>query len=186
MLNVPTGNIKIFPDSDPVDGRIALGSVQVAKTDFLRSSLVGMAPFIVGCILLYAATAILFGPLLAQPTLTDAFNWLTQQSELLLNPITWLWFYFIIAVSNTMFMSKEDTKPLPFLGFIILLILTAIFISGQAQAVAQAIWPPIQSVIRALGTAFSLTLVIDLLSLTLLYGLQRLLQKLTRKKIIFH
>lgn len=186
ILNVRTGKINIFPSDHQEDGRVALGSVQVAKTDFIRSSLVGMAPFIFGCILLYSLTVILFGPLLAQPTLHQAIIWLTDQSEIITSPLTWLWLYLIIAIANTMFMSKEDTRSLPFLGLVFLLLLTAVFISGRALDVGIFVWPFIQSIARALGTTFAITLGINFTGLVVLYGIQIGIQKLTRKRVVFN
>jgi LCP family protein required for cell wall assembly len=59
LLGVRTGDITLFPhDIGSNSSRMALGSVKVAKTDFLRGSLIGAAPFFVGIISLYITSAI--------------------------------------------------------------------------------------------------------------------------------
>ena len=50
LLKVPVGRLSIIPQSLP-DGRLRLGYVETAATDFLRDALIGAAPLISGCIL---------------------------------------------------------------------------------------------------------------------------------------
>ncbi len=81
ILFVPVGRIHILPEI--VEDKIHMGTVSTAETDIFRRTLVGLAPFIVG-------TAIIFYSLTLERT--------------------WLIYYLIFEVSNTMFSSSEDLK----------------------------------------------------------------------------
>lgn len=81
LLMVPVGHIHILPEV--VEDKIHMGTVSTAETDIFRRTLVGLAPFIVG-------TAIIFYSLTLERT--------------------WLIYYLIFEVSNTMFSSSEDLR----------------------------------------------------------------------------
>ncbi len=81
ILMVPVGEIHILPEV--VGDKIHMGTVSTAETDVFRRTLVGLAPFIIGtCIIFYSLTL----------------------------ERTWLIYYLIFEVSNTMFSSSEDLK----------------------------------------------------------------------------
>lgn len=92
MLFVPVGKIEILP---AVEGdEVRLGSAEIAQTDILRRTIIGMAPIIVGL-------SVVIGTLwLAQGTFTESTP-LWQIVVLL---------YVIFEVSNTMFSSKKDME----------------------------------------------------------------------------
>ena len=81
LLMVPVGEIHILPEV--VENKIHMGTVSTAETDVFRRTLVGLAPFIVG-------TSIIFYCLTLERT--------------------WLIYYLIFEMSNTMFSSSEDLK----------------------------------------------------------------------------
>jgi len=124
ILGVRTGNISIFPKKE--DDRLKLGSVEIQKTDFIRSSLIGIAPFIIGVILLLYLTSIL--NIGGGIDIFDSLNSIYNQS---INTIVFLQIYLIIAISNTLFTSKEDRRHWPVLIVISLIIYFAIIISGK-------------------------------------------------------
>src|SRR3989338_10542220 len=57
ILQVPTGELKLTPEIK--DGHLTLGSAQIALTDPLRLTLIGIAPFLAGTAVLW--TLIHFG-----------------------------------------------------------------------------------------------------------------------------
>ena len=109
ILQVRTGKFSIFPKSLP-DGRLQLGSVETAKSDMLRDSLIGAAPLIVGT--LFVAYVAIYH--LQLRVLWDAFRngqidlfWLGVRN-LPQTPDFYLWFYLAFAVSSTMMPSESD------------------------------------------------------------------------------
>jgi hypothetical protein len=103
FLGVRTGSISFFPEK--MREEYKLGSVQVAKTDPIRSTLIGISPFIVGWIFLYFIVKDHFSFLYSINLLniTEKFH--------LFNSITqFLFLYLIYVLSNTIMLSKSDQR----------------------------------------------------------------------------
>ncbi len=110
LLRVRTGKFSLIPQVMP-DGRLQLGYVETAKTDFLRDSLIGAAPLFVGsAFVAYAGlshlhldllwNAVTLGPAAVMQAAQDVFG--VQDF--------WLWFYLAFAVSSTMLPSRSDRR----------------------------------------------------------------------------
>lgn len=91
ILFVPTGNISVWPKIEE-DG-VRLGSVGIGKSDFLRRSVIGFSPFLIGI-------ALILGILFFAYT----NNILANELFLLLAG------YLVFQIGNTMFSSKKDLE----------------------------------------------------------------------------
>lgn len=82
ILFVHTGKFSVWPKRE--ENAVILGSVAIVKTDFIRRTLIGVAPFLLG-------TAIILGALISKiyPALAG---------------------YIIFEVGNTMFSSRKDLE----------------------------------------------------------------------------
>ncbi len=99
ILMVPVGDLEVLPE---VDGdSVKLGSVQVAQSDPIRQTLIGVAPILVG---LLAIVGLVFFNKEALLTLSPA--WLVA-----------LVIYLIFEITNTMFSSKKDIEGT--IGFVV-------------------------------------------------------------------
>lgn len=108
VLFVKTGEIDILPKT--VDGGLRLGSVQTEKTDFVRMALIGVAPVIIGSVIVFGTIYYIQN---------NSFNSL----------IAYLISFFVIfEVGNTMFSSKKDIEgSLVFFAFLALILLAILF-----------------------------------------------------------
>jgi hypothetical protein len=108
LLGVRTGKVS-FGVARARGKQFSLGSVSVARTDSLRESLIGLAPFVVGlgAILLIAGYGFDLWP--------DSGLSLNQMLARVLaysgDPLTWLDLYLIFAVSTAMIPSESDREP---------------------------------------------------------------------------
>ncbi len=166
VLNVPTGNLMIFPRQEeremPGGGKAwSLGKVSSAETDPLRSSLIGFAPMIIGVLSLIAIVDFGLGIKSFNQITSFAFTW----KNLLL-------FYCLLTFTNTMFLSEEDRTSiwaLPSLLIILLLFSRAMGLVGILVAVESIFL----QIVSPLILSFSLTLLVDfifLIPLVLLTG----------------
>ena len=115
LLRVPTGKIEIFPDEID-EGRVKMGSVQIAKTDFVRGSLIGAAPLVLGIVLLIV---------LAQ---YESGGGVENQWS------TWSRIYLLVTVSNSMFVSREDRRGWFGLGLLIVAsLVVAVYFLGSER-----------------------------------------------------
>lgn len=118
MLLVPTGEIEVFPE---IDGdRVRLGSAQIGQTDMLRRLIIGVAPVLVGLLVMLSVLFL-------------ARDWL------LLRGLWWqtaLVLYVVFEISNTMFSSKKDMEgAAAFLGAIAVvagLVIGGIYLLGYS------------------------------------------------------
>lgn len=90
LLFVKTGSMELTPKI--TDGEIRLGSVEVAKTDLFRRAIIGVAPVLLGLI-------VIFGIL-----------YYLQAYSIKSLSIYIFSFYIIFTVGNTLFSSKKDLE----------------------------------------------------------------------------
>jgi hypothetical protein len=143
-LGVPTGRFVVWPMPGE-DGGLRLGSVEVAQTDLIRSSLIGVAPLVAGT----AATG-LIGSLLGLDALGGALaggRWAAAWQALgalASSPAAWPWVYLVFVVAYRMLPSPADRKPFaPVLVF--LAVLSAIVLAAG--------WLPVADLQNAAGKA---------------------------------
>ena len=108
ILFVRTGNIQIGLGNTRIK-HVTLGSVNIERTDPLRESLIGVAPFVVGigAIWLIAAWGFDVWPQ-AGASLELFFRRVGEYSD---DWTTWLDLYLIFAVSTAMIPSESDREP---------------------------------------------------------------------------
>ena len=104
VMLVPVGEINVVPQIE--ENSVKLGSVQIGKTDPLRRTIVGVAPVLLGLILIFSI--FLFVKIGVSP-------WWQ----------VFLALYFIVQIGNTMFSSKKDLEG----TVIFLIIISTVFIS---------------------------------------------------------
>lgn len=109
ILRVRTGRFSLLPQSLP-DGRLQLGYVETARADIVRDSLIGVAPLIVGTLLVaYVAVDRFEMRILWDVFRNGQFNLFWMGVRALPNVRDfYLWFYLVFAVSSTMMPSESD------------------------------------------------------------------------------
>jgi hypothetical protein len=106
LIGVRTGKVSI--GLGKMRGKhFSLGSVTVEKTDPLRESLIGIAPFVFGILAVW--TLMGFGFDLWSPH-SVAQVW-TVLSATFGDPLTWVALYVVFAVSTSMIPSESDREP---------------------------------------------------------------------------
>lgn len=125
LLRVKTRRFSLIPQPLP-SGGIRLGYVEIESTDFIRESLIGLAPFLSGLV----ALALILNYQL--PMEVNLIQGLLNYSELgidwgsyLDRPEFWLWLYLSLTISNMMFPSETDRRawfPVILIGVILVVI----------------------------------------------------------------
>lgn len=106
LLGVRTGQVSI--GLGKMRGKnFSLGSVTVERSDPLRESLIGVAPFISGLLAVWAVMGIGFG--LWSPTSIEQVY--TTIAATITDPLTWVALYLVFAVSTSMIPSESDREP---------------------------------------------------------------------------
>ena len=118
ILFVPVGDMEFTPQKS--DNGVKLGSIEIAKTDPIRRSLIGFAPVFVG-LMLVVGSVYLFSSNLS----------FFQNKDLYIYVIVILILvYLLFAVSNTMFSSSRDMEGAVEILITLLIIFGAAYILG--------------------------------------------------------
>ena len=165
ILQVRTGEITILPDFEGKGESQRLGSVATARSDPFRGFLIGVAPFITGL-----GSLIVLGRMLE-------LGWgiyPAWQIALLI--------YGIMVISNSMMISKEDQRTWP---FIILIIIRIIIVLYRMQPdLSPSISLLASSTLSKLNIVLGVTAGFNLVMIGGSYSLRRLIEKLTKRRIV--
>jgi len=138
---------------------VSLGSVQTAKADPLRYSLIGLAPLLAGATVIFLIGTHVLG--VNELTANGLAGFWAGLDDLLRVPDIWLWFYLIFAVSNAMLPSESDMQPVrPVLIFLGIVSVVAILVVGLPN-VPPGIVTGVSAFAAYLASAFALTLAVD-------------------------
>ena len=140
MLRVKTGELKLKPEIS--EGQLRLGSAQIAATDPLRLTLIGVAPFISGTVSLWLL-----------------LNYVPHNPVYLLL----ITYYLVFAIANTLFSSPSDLQAAA-VPLILALLLLGTFSLGNLSLPAGFI-PTLNNFFFQLARLFGLTLAVNLVLL---------------------
>ena len=185
LLGVKTGRFSIIPKPVP-GGQLQMGYVEIGKTDWLRSSLIGAAPLISGGSLI-AYVAVNYFKL---PVLWDQL--VSGQSELFWSGIKllpqenyfWLLAYLVFVVSSTMLPSDSDRHSWLPLGLTMGVLLVVVLLVGAGPWLMDNIAPSINAVFNGLAMVIGLSGVLHILIYLPVFGIHKLLSRLTGYDIL--
>jgi hypothetical protein len=111
LLRVTTGRISLIPTPLP-NGRLQLGYVETAPSDFVRDALIGLAPLFSGALVVtYIGLACLhLDQVWLHLTQGDGWGALLTSANLHTASDFWLWFYLAFTISSTMLPSASDRR----------------------------------------------------------------------------
>jgi hypothetical protein len=164
LLGVRTGRFSIIPKK--LDGgRLQLGYVETAKTDFFRDALIGVAPFIMGCIFVAIVGVSRLGLNTIWVNLIhgqlSSINLAIK--SILVRPDFWLWFYLTFTVSSTMLPSTTDRRAWLPLTLVTLIFMGVILLFGVGPWLFTKIESGLMAAIDAITMVFGITVIIHLI-----------------------
>jgi hypothetical protein len=183
LLRVRVGKLSIGLQRKRNSRSVALGSVEIARTDPIRASLIGLAPLVSGCAIIMLISNRVLG-LEALPPLGSPGFW--QSLRIVYNvPDVWLWIYLVLAIGNAMFPSAADRRAwVPALIFIAFLG-AALYFSGllDTYSVVLARWG--RNGASQLTYAFTVTAIVDLIFVIVLFLAEQVLALLGLGRLEF-
>jgi hypothetical protein len=185
LLGVRTGRFSILP-RDMKDGRLQLGFVETAQTDFLRDALIGAAPLLTGGLFVAYSGLVQLNLSALWPPLMDGdvagsfvvLGALPEQTDF------WLWLYLTIAVSSTMLPSASDRRAWPALGLIFGGLLLLALLAGAGEWMLANLAPTLNNALRSLALVFSVGTLVHLALLPPLVLLRRGLSRLMGLQVV--
>ncbi len=178
LLGVHIGRISIRPKR--AGQRVQLGFIPVEKTDAVRASLIGLAPLLIGCLVVLLIGYGVFGIGAVETALTTG-NWngvLAWLPEIPQARDAWLWAYAIFAVSNTMLPSRADRQAWTPVLLFLLMVGGIVTVTGLGPSLVSRLAAPLGTALRWLAATCTLTIVVDLLFVLLIAVGERLLERI--------
>ena len=161
LLGVKVGNFTIVPRRQP-DGHVRLGAVQIELVDPVRSSLIGLAPLLVGGLAILLIIRFAFNVQTLEPAVQaqNLGQLLSSLGGLLQAPDAWLWLYLLFAIANAMLPSPADRETWPPVILFALLAIAVAAALGWSSAI-EGLGSIVGEGLRWLAAAFTITLIVD-------------------------
>jgi hypothetical protein len=184
FLRVKTGRFSLIPQNLG-NGRLQLGYIETAKSDYLRDALIGFAPLLTGSLFVGYAGVEKLGMAALWKVMTNATasKMFIVIQDIIEKPDFWLWFYLIVVISSTMMPSPSDRKAwLPVSIFVGVLIIFVLLV-GIAPWFLERIGDQINLVFRSSAIVFGISSSLHLVVLLPAWGIRRLLSRLIGIKV---
>lgn len=179
LVGARVGRISILPARS--EGRIQLGFVPVEATGPVRTALIGLAPLVTGCLalLLIGARGLRLGAMSAALAAGDWAGALAGLDEAIHAPDAGVWAYLCFAISNTMLPSRSDMRAWPIIVVFLALVAGVVFLLGLGPSLAA----PLSDALRWLAIACGLTFLVDLPFAGLIFGAEKVLERVKGMKV---
>jgi hypothetical protein len=153
--------------------QVALGSVDIAPTDPLRASLIGLAPLVTGCtvILIVCGRVLHIGFL---PPIGAPGFWQSLK-RIYSIPDFWLWTYLILAVGNAMLPSAADRQSWGIAIVFVAFLGAALYFSGLLDSASTTLATWARGGASQLAYAFGVTAAVDLVFMAVLLLFEQVL-----------
>ncbi len=180
LLGVRTGKVSLGL-ARARGKQFSLGSVNVERTDSLRESLIGLAPFVVGlgAILLIAGYGFDLWP--------DSGLTLNQMLDRVISTaadwLTWLDLYLIFAVSTAMIPSESDREPWGMLIAVFGVVGGVAILLGWTPRIPQDVIDLARRVLQALTFVFSVSVVVNGTVAVFIGIIEWTVMSMTRRKV---
>lgn len=185
LMRVRTGRFSLLPSLMP-DGKLRLGYVETAQTDFFREALIGAAPLITGGVTVayLGITRLGLGTVETALGRADWTAFLLALRSVPDQPDFWMWFYLAFAVSSTMLPSASDRRAWLPIGLVAVGLVLLALLAGEGQWMLDNAAPWLDRALRALATVFGVSLALHLVLLIPLRLLHGLLTAVTGMHIV--
>jgi hypothetical protein len=182
LLGVRTGALTLQPKPQR-SGAVQFGSVTYQKSDPVRESLIGLAPLLVGSVVvaLLAHWRFRLAPdaLLALDSLPARLGQVLQTSD------AWLWLYLMMSISNAMLPSPSDRQAWPTLGLYLAVIVGALWLFGALSYVPDGAISLGLRLTEYLAFSYTLTVLLDLFIGGLLWVIEQLVSVVLRRRVSY-
>ena len=179
LLRVRVLKISFVPEVTK-KGKIRLGFVQTAKTDIVRDSIIGLAPFLVGLLLVAIIGIFIFRiEKSIYPSGLDYLGFIIGSLRDLPEVKDFgIWFYLAFAISTTMIPSESDRQSWKIIIFAMVFILFVVVISGFGEWMISHMSPVINQWLFSLSLILIGSFIVHLILFLPILVLRQVIMKL--------
>lgn len=185
ILRVPVRKISLLPEVTK-QGKIRLGFVQTAKSDVVRDSLIGLAPFIIGLFLVayIGIQKLEFTALVGATYEANISEFLISLKNFPEMTDFGLWFYLAFAISTTMIPSEADRQSWKIILLLMIIILAVVIISGLGSWMIDNIYPVINKWLLSISFLLMVSILVHLLIFIPIWILRLVIFRLAGLKFV--
>jgi hypothetical protein len=118
ILFIPVGKMEFMPKKE--NNKLKLGSIEIAKTDPFRRSIIGFAPVFVGLAIIVGSVYLF----------SHNISYLQNENYYMFIAASLILTYLLFAISNTMFSSSRDMEGTAEILIILVIIFTLAYVLG--------------------------------------------------------
>ena len=165
--------------------KIQMGAIVMDKPDFIRGLLIGIAPLLLGSVIVVLIGQHVFdvGAVIEAARASDSRRLIEAIRATFTVTDAWIWLYLIFAVSNAMLPSESDRETLwPMAAFIGLIVAIAA-VAGWGPELISRLAEPVETALSLLLVAFGITLFVDVIFVGVIWLLRGLFSLLTGRRL---
>jgi len=185
LLGVRTGRFSIIPKKLE-GGRIQLGYVETASSDFFRDALIGVAPLVTGGIFVALAGVYRLGLNTIWESLIhghmSSLN--SVLNSVVDKPDFWLWFYLIFAVSSTMMPSSSDRRAWLPLIMVVIILLGLVLLMGVGPWILSRFGSAFKAAMDAITMVLGVTVLIHLILLLPAWLIRKMISHIAGLQVV--
>jgi hypothetical protein len=185
LLGVRTGRFSIIPKKLE-GGRIQLGYVETASSDFFRDAMIGVAPLVTGGIFVAFAGVSRLGLNTIWESLTQGqmSSFSMAMKSVVDMPDFWIWFYLIFAVSSTMMPSSSDRRAwLPLISVMVIL-LGLVLLIGVGPWILTRFESAFKAALDAITMVLGITVLIHLILLLPAWIIRKIISRMVGLQVV--
>src|SRR4030042_2261091 len=185
LLNVKTSRFSLIPKKLG-NGRLQLGYVETASTDFVRDALIGAAPLVVGSLVIgfIGVSRLEFNALWGSLAQGQVNSLRMAVKSIMDQPDFWVWFYLVFTISSTMMPSSSDRRAWLPLFILIGIFSVLVLLFGAGPWFFSHMGSAIQSALSAIIIVFGITVFVHVLLFPPVWLVRRLLTHITGYQVV--
>lgn len=184
-LRVPVLKFSLVPQTSK-DGQLRLGFVQTRRCDPVRDSLIGIAPFVFGLIVIGLIGSARLGmeSVVKALFLADAQGIVQSFLESTRRTDFWVWVYLAFSISSAMLPSGSDRQSWKLIVIGVIIVLIGLLLVGLGGWLYSEISPRLEEWVRSIAFVLVTSTIIHAIIYLPIFILRLIISRITGRQLV--